>query len=134
MNDGGSHIVVAVMRAVPMSVIVLMLLLLLMIIMRVSMIALVSMVMGALITAGQQPGADHIDHQTKHGNRDRLVEADRHRLEQARDRLIADQERDHCENDGAGVAREIAKFAGAEAKASIIGIFAGIGVRQCRQQ
>ena len=72
------------MRAVPMSVlmsvIVFMLLLLVMTIMRVSMIVRVTMTMGALRTAGQQPGADHIDGQTKHGNRDRLVEADRDRL------------------------------------------------------
>ena len=44
------------------------------------MIVRVTMTMSALRTAGQQPGADHIDGQTKHGNRDCLVEADRDRL------------------------------------------------------
>src|SRR6185437_15469237 len=87
-----------------------------------------------MMAAGQQPRARDIDRQTKHGNRDRLVEADGNRVEQARYGLVGDQQRNHRENDGAGICRQIAELAGAEREIAVIGIFAGVGISQRRQQ
>ncbi len=73
--------------------------------MVVTMIVIVVMRMAVAVAVlratGQQPGAGDIDRKAEGGNRDRLVEADLHRLEQARDGFIADQEGNHRENDGA---------------------------------
>ena len=55
---------------------------------------------------------------------------DRHRREYAADRLVADQERDHREDDGACESREIAELAGAEREVGIIGVLAGVVSRR----
>ena len=87
-----------------------------------------------MMPAGQKPGADDIHHQTKHGDRDRFLEADRYRMEQARYRFIADQQGNHRQHDGAAVSGEVAEFAGAEAEGTVVGIFAGIGIGQRGEQ
>jgi hypothetical protein len=91
----------------------------------------VSMVM---LAAAEQPRAGDVHGKAEAGDRDRLGEADRHRRENARDRLVADQERDHREDDGAGEPGKVAKFAGAERKTPIVGMPAGIAVGECREQ
>ena len=65
-------------------------------------------------SATQEPGAGDIDRETDEGDGNRLGKVDRHRREQPAHRLIADQERDHRQNDGAGEAGEIAELSGAE--------------------
>ena len=92
------------------------------------------MTMAVIVPAGQQPGADDIHHQTQHGDRDRFVEADRDRMEQPRYRFIADQQGNHRQHDGAAVSGEVAEFAGAEAETAVVGIFAGKGISQRREQ
>ena len=94
----------------------------------------VIMAVTVMMSAGQQPRAGDIDRQTKHGDRDRLVEADGNRIEQPRYGFITDQQRNHRQNDGAGVSRQVAEFAGTEGETAIVGIFAGIGVSQRGQQ
>ena len=56
------------------------------------------------------------------------------RREETADGFVADQQRDHCQDDGAGEAGEVAELAGAEGEAWIIGVPAGIGVGERREQ
>ena len=87
-----------------------------------------------MIAAAQQPGAGDVHGKAQAGDRDRLGEVDRHRREQAADRLIADQQRDHRQDDRAGEAGEVAELAGAEGEARIVGVPARVAVGQRRQQ
>ena len=87
-----------------------------------------------MMPAGQEPGAGDIDQKAEHGDRDRLVEADRNRVKQPRYRLIADQQRHHRQHDGAGISREVAELAGAEGETAVVGISARKRVSQGRQQ
>jgi hypothetical protein len=59
---------------------------------------------------------------------------DRHRRKKAGDRLEADQQRDHREDDGARESGEIAELACAEGETRIIGEFTRIGVGERREQ
>ena len=57
-----------------------------------AMIMIMSVIMAVVVVpAGQQPRARDIDRQAKGRNRDRLVEADGNRIEQARYGFVADQ-------------------------------------------
>ena len=60
-----------------------------------------------------------------------MGKVDRHGREQAANRLIADQQRDHRQNDRATETGEIAELAGAEGEARVVGVAAreGIGER-----
>src|ERR1700728_2050187 len=98
MDDGGAHVVVAMRVAMAM---------------RVGMVMLVGMAT-VVAAAAEQERAYDIDDQSKHGDRDRLVEADGHRRDEARDRLITDQDRNHRQHDGAGEAGEVAELSGVE--------------------
>jgi len=88
----------------------------------------------AMLAAGKQPGAGDIDQKSERGDRNRLGEMDRHRREQAADRLVADQERDHRQNEGAGKARQIAELSGAEGEARILRVAARKRIGERRQQ
>ncbi len=81
-----------------------------------------------LLVLVQQPGADQVDGEAERGERDRFVEGDRYRVDQPLDALIADEERDHRQDDGAGERGQIAEFAGAEGKPLIAGMAPGIGI------
>src|SRR5580700_7923576 len=107
MDDGGAHIVVAMRTAMRVRMLMLM---------GVAVIMRVTVIVAATAAAEQERAGD-IDDQSKHGDRDRLVEADRHRRNEARDRLVTDQDRNHHQYDGAGEAGEVAELAGAEGKA-----------------
>ena len=48
--------------------------------------------------------------------------------------LVTDQQRDHRQDDGAGESREIAELAGPEREARIVGVLAGVGVGERREQ
>ena len=87
-----------------------------------------------MLAAAQQPGAGDIHREAEAGDRDRLGEVDRHRREQAGDGLVADQQRDHRQDDRAGEAGEIAELAGAEGEARIVRRAARIGIGERREQ
>jgi hypothetical protein len=100
-------------------------------VMEVAMGVAVAVIMTA---AAEQEHAGDIDDQSEHGDRDRLVEADRHRCKQARDRLVTDEDRDHRQHDGAGEAGEVAELAGAEGEARVVGMAPRIAVGERREQ
>ena len=52
------------------------------------------------MAAAQQPDRPDVHRQTEAGDRDGLGEVDRHRREQTDHGLVADQDRDHRQNDG----------------------------------
>ena len=70
--------------------------------------AVMAVVMVVVVIVVQQPGADEIDAQTERGNGDRLLIVDGDETKEAQDRFIADAERDHAEDDGAGECRQFA--------------------------
>ena len=84
--------------------------------------------------AAEQQDARNVDDQPEHGDRYGFVEPDRNRGNQTRDRLVADQQRNHRQDDGAGESREISKFAGAEAEALVTRMTAGEAVGEGREQ
>ena len=87
-----------------------------------------------MIAAAEEPRARDVHSQAETGNRDCLGEVDRDRREDTADGFVADQERDHREDDRAGEARKVAELAGAEREARIIGVLAGIGISERREQ
>ncbi len=87
----------------------------------VVIIAVSVAVMMVVAAAAEQPGAHGVDDEAEDGDRDRLGERDRPRRNQAADRLVGDQRRDHRQHDRAGEAGEIAELAGAEGEARIVG-------------
>ena len=92
------------------------------------------MVVRVAAAAAEQERADDIDDQSQHGDRDRLVEADRYRRDEARDRFVTDQHRNHQKYDGAGEAGEVAELAGAEGEARILGVAPRIAIGQRGEQ
>ena len=48
--------------------------------------------------------------------------------------IVADQDPDHREDDRAGEACKVAELAGAEREAWIVGVLAGVGIRERREQ
>jgi hypothetical protein len=87
-----------------------------------------------MTTAAQKPGTCDIDGETHTGDRDCLGEMNLDRGKQTGHRLVADQNRDYRENDGARETSEIAEFAGAERKVGILGMSARVRVRKRREE
>src|ERR1700686_5502174 len=94
----------------------------------------VSLVMLVAIAAAQEPGAGDVHGKSETGDRYRLGEMNGYRLQQARDRLIAYEQGDHRQDDGAGETSQIAKLSGAKAETSVIGMLACVAIRQRRKQ
>ena len=84
--------------------------------------------------AAQQPYAGDVHGQAEHCDGDGLGELDRNGGEQARHRLVADQQRDHRQHDRAGEPGEVAELASPEREAGIVRVLAGVAVGQGRQQ
>ena len=103
------------------------------VVMRIVMVVTMAVPM-PVIAAAQQPDAGDIDSKPEYGDRDRLGEMDLHRREQAADRLVADQQRDHRQDKRARKAGEIAEFAGAEGEARIVGVATREGVSDRGEQ
>src|SRR5262245_1369979 len=82
-----------------------------------------------VVVVPQQPDAREIDQQSKHCDRNRLTEVDRHGREKTQYCFVPDDQRDHGEHDGAGEAREIAQLARTEYEAVVSRVPAGVGVR-----
>jgi hypothetical protein len=84
-------------------------------------VAVVIVIVVRAIAAGrQQPGADKIDRQTEKRHQDRVVEADRNRIEQAHGALIPDQQRDQCKDYGTGKACQFSQLSRAEGKPRVL--------------
>ena len=80
----------------------------------------------------QDPHRDKVNDQADHRHQDSLVEADRLWVEEAYDALPGHREGEDCQDDGAGEAGQAVDFAGAEAEAMVVGVFARIQVG-CRR-
>ena len=87
-----------------------------------------------LAAAAQEPGAEDVHQQAQKRDRYRFKEVDVNRRQKAPDGLVADQQGDEHQHDGAGETGEITQLAGAEAEARVAGVLAGEGVGQCRDQ
>lgn len=87
-----------------------------------------------MIATAQQPGAGDIHGEPQTGDWNGFGEMDRHRRKDAGYRFIADQDCDHRQDDRAGETCQVAELAGSEAEPLVIGVLAGIGVGQCREQ
>ena len=101
---------------------------------RRPMIVTMAMTMAGMRAAAQQPRAGEVDAKAKDGDRDRLGKADRRGRDETAHRFVADQKRDHRQDDGAGVAGKIAKFAGPESEARVVRVAPREGVGERRQQ
>jgi len=95
--------------------------------MRMMMTVFVSML---VIAATEEDGAHDIHDKAKRGDRNCLGEVNRHWPDKTRQRLVADEQRDHGEHDGAGKTGEIAELAGAEAEAVVVDVPARVAVGQ----
>lgn len=73
-----------------------------------------------VVLGAEQVGARAIDGQAQDGHEDRIIEADRGRVEQALERLDPDQDRDASQDHRAREAREVPYLAGAEDVARIV--------------
>ena len=87
-----------------------------------------------VIAAAQQPGAHDIHGKPEAGNRNSLAEMNGHRRKYPADRLVADQERNHRQDDRAGEAGEITQLSGSESEAGVVGVAARIGIGQRGEQ
>src|ERR1700757_1934855 len=76
----------------------------------------------------QEERAQQIDEQADRRQRYRLVKCNRHWMEQSRDALIADEESDHCQDQGAGKCRQIAEFPGPEDETFVSRVTTSVGV------
>src|SRR6516165_9828204 len=99
--------------------------------MRMMMTVFVSML---VIAAAEEDGAHDIHDKAERGNRDCLVKVNPYRPDEAGGRLVADEQRDHGEHDGAGEAGEIAELAGAETEAVVVDVAARVAVGQRREE
>jgi hypothetical protein len=100
--------------------------------MRMVVAMAVSVVMMA--ASAQQPDTGDIDGQAESRNRDCLGKANGNGCKQPADRLVADQQRDHGQHDGAGEPSKVAQLSGAEGEPAIVRVFAGVGVSEGSQQ
>jgi hypothetical protein len=102
------------------------------VLMRVGVTMTMTVIM--MLATAQEPCACDIYRQTKAGDRDRFGKMNRNRIENTTDGFIADQKRNHGQDDSAGEACEIAEFAGPEREGRIVGVFAGVSIGERRQQ
>jgi hypothetical protein len=130
MNDRGAHVVVMPdLGAMVRRVIVM-----IMVVVVVLMIVVMPMIVMMVAAAAEQPDAGHVHGETETGDGNRRAKMDRHRVEEAHDGLVADQQRDHGQHDGAAEAGEIAELAGAEGEAGVMGVAAGEAISEGGQQ
>src|SRR5262245_41815875 len=92
--------------------------------MRVVM-AVVAMMVVVVMLLAQQKGADDVDNEAEHGDRDRLAIGDGHGVDQPLKTLEGDLDRDNGEDDGAGKGGEIAELSGAEGEMAVARLAAG---------
>src|SRR6516225_10285662 len=127
MHEGCAEIIIAVRRVVRMEMFVI-------IGVIVIVLTFARVILKMLMTARKKQGACDVYGQPESRDRDCLIEADRHRPDKTRYRLIADQKRDHDEHDGAGEAGQVAELASAEAKAIVVDVATREAISQRREQ
>ena len=93
--------------------------------------AVLMMIMSA---AAEQQDAANIYREAKASDWNCLTEMDRHGGDEAADRLIADQDGDHGQDDRRREACEITELAGAKGEARIVSMPPRIAVGECRQK
>src|SRR4051794_32224660 len=99
------------------------------------MIVIMVLIIVIMMVFTQQPCAEQIYAKTNHRDRDRLIEADRHGSEYAGNRLVADEQGDERQNDGARKSRQLSHLAGAKRKAWVMNMRARIPVgKRCDSQ
>ena len=74
----------------------------------------VTVAVARMFAAAQKPCACDVDREAESGNWDGLSEMDRNRCKQPRHRFVPNEQSYHCQNNGAGKPREIAKLTGPE--------------------
>ena len=84
----------------------------------------------SMVVAAEQPRADNVDQQPHYRNGNGFVERDRHRRNEAFNRLIADKQRNHSQHDRTGKSRQVAEFSGPKHKPMIRGMSPRIRVCQ----
>src|SRR5471032_3363868 len=82
----------------------------------------VTMAVAMVSAATEQPSANHINRQPQDRDRNSFVKPDGHQCHKANNNLVANQQCDHSQDDRAGEACQIAKLAGAEYEASVVGV------------
>ena len=107
---------------------------LLVVIVMVGVTAVAMPVPRVVSAARQKPCGGDVDDQPENRDRDRLGEADRHRGEQTYDRLVADQDGDHGQDDRAGEPGKVAQLSRPESVSVVVRVLARIGVGESRQQ
>ncbi len=93
-----------------------------------------AMSMLVMMAAAEQPRASDVDREAERRDRNRLAEMDRHGRQETRHRLVAYQQRDHRENDGARESGEVAELARAECEARVVRVAARERVGERGQQ
>jgi hypothetical protein len=98
------------------------------VVVSMTMAVAMSMPVTMIVVPAKKPRAGHVDRESKNGG------MDRDRFEEATDGFIADQERDHRQDDGAGESGQVTELAGPERDSRIIRVSAGVGICECREQ
>jgi hypothetical protein len=78
---------------------------------------MVAVVMAVIVA--QQPGADEIDAEAEHRDRDGLAIGDGHRMSEACNAFVGDLNGNHGQDDRTGKGSEVAEFAGAKRETRI---------------
>src|SRR5437660_834557 len=84
------------------------------------MTGLVSLVV-MMMSIAQQPGTNEIYEQSEHGDANGVIEADRARMNQPRDRLVRHEQRDNDQEHRAGVAAEHLDLPCSEREPRVVG-------------
>jgi len=84
----------------------------------------------SMVVAAEQPRADNVDQQPHYRNGNGFVERDRHRRNEAFNRLIADKQRNHSQHDRTGESCQVAELSCAKHKPVIRGMSSRIRVCQ----
>ena len=100
---------------------------------RVAMV-MVSVGVMVVIAARENPGGCDVYEQAQARDRDDLLEPDRNGAEKSGDRLVADEDGDHRQDDGRGETCEVAELAGAEGEPGVLRMPPGIAVGDGGQQ
>ena len=98
---------------------------------RASLMIVVMVMMSA---AAQQPRTRNVHRQPEAGNRNRFSEMNRYGLNQPRNRLVADQQGNHRQNNRTREPGQVAQFSGAKSEPLVHRVLSGITVGERRKQ
>ena len=103
-----------------------------MVVMSMMAWAMVLVRMRGLLSSAKDPGTQEVYAEPERRDQDRIVEADRNRVDEATQRFVTDQERDYGEDQRARVASELAEFAGAKREPGVVNVAARVPVGEAR--